>query len=84
MNKQDFLNHPSKTFYGEFYGRQKTNVNAEYLKINKTACHIEKDGILYIWGWPGDSNFYKWIDYGNTWAFNKEELGDVKFYARDK
>jgi hypothetical protein len=32
-------------------------------------------GLIYIWGWPGpDYNFYKFSDYGETWAFTKEEL----------
>lgn len=85
MDKQDFLNHSPKIFYGEFYGREKADKNAEYCEINVSSCKIIDSGIVYIWGWPGpDVNFYKWSDYGNTWALTKEELGNVKFYNLHK
>ena len=63
--------------WGEMYGRKCTDPNAVILEIKKTRLEKTKadDAVWYTWGWPGpDMNCYKFSDYGETWAFTKEEL----------
>lgn len=63
--------------WGEMYGRKRTDPNAVILEIKKHELQKTKkdDSIIYIWGWPGpDANIYQFSDYGETWAFTKEEL----------
>lgn len=67
--------------WGEMFGRHRTNPNAVILKLKKEELRESKDGmgLIYIWGWPGpDYNFYKFSDYGETWAFTPEELAPAR------
>ena len=63
--------------WGEMYGRKRTDPNAIIIDIKKSELHKTKndDSVIFIWGWPGpDANIYEFSDYGETWAFTKEEL----------
>ena len=63
--------------WGEMYGRKRTDPNAIIIDIKKSELYKTKndDSVMFIWGWPGpDANIYEFSDYGETWAFTKEEL----------
>lgn len=72
---------PSTTeIIGEMYGGRKSAQQQTFISINKKSLILTKDGdaFYYIWGWPGpDSNRYDFKDYGDTWAFTREELNNV-------
>ena len=39
------------------------------------APEVASEEFLFVWGWPGpDYNTYLRKDYGQTWAYTKEEL----------
>ena len=39
------------------------------------APGVASEEFLFVWGWPGpDYNTYLRKDYGQTWAYTKEEL----------
>ncbi len=59
------------------YIHERKEINEEIIEISKDSLTISKnkDAFWYFWGWPGpDANYYKFEDYGITWAFTKEEL----------
>lgn len=45
------------------------------ISVKELRWFKDKTGFYYIWGWPGpDANRYTKEDYGESWAFTKEEL----------
>ena len=70
----------TKFIYGEMYGLSEcVRTKRRFLKIKKESLQlsVQKDCLIYQWGWPGpDINFYKFKDYGDTWAFHKEDIRD--------
>ena len=81
---------PSTTYiYGRMYGNKYLLTNDgnglqikildRILKIDKKNIKICTDGesLIYVWGFPGpDYNIYKFSDYGETWAFEKEDFNE--------
>lgn len=75
-----------KSIFGYMYGRQFVNAfrngrlereKDRIIKIKKEALELSRnrDGFFYVWGFPGPNyNFYKFSDYGITWAFTQEEI----------
>ncbi len=71
-------------FYGYMYGSPTYKVygpeglrieDDEIVKVIERKDRVKEDGIVYIWGMPGpDLNFYKFSDYGKTWALTEEEI----------
>lgn len=44
---------------------------------SKSNPRLQVPLFIYMWGWPGpDYNTYYFCDYGKTWAFTREELGN--------
>lgn len=75
MNKDEFLTNKHKIFYGEMYGRSKTYPDSSFIALKKEEVKFINDGMYYIWSWRShDATFYKWKDYGDTWAFTLDEL----------
>ena len=77
-----------KSIFGFMYGQPFVNVfkngnlvreKDRVIEIRKEALDLsrKRDGFFYVWGMPGpDYNFYRFSDYGITWAFTAEELAD--------
>ena len=87
MKKQDILSRlsDSEYIYGYMYGNPFLDIvtydgthitkKDSIIQIKTDALRVRLDGLLYSWGWPGpDYNFYRYKDYGKTWAFSKEEI----------
>lgn len=52
-------------------------INDEIIEINKSDLTLGKNGdcFIYVWGFPGpDVNIYDFKEYGETWAFSKDEI----------
>lgn len=70
----------TECIYGRMYGHEYRNENERDKIIRIEKNEIEKfdaykEGIVYVWGWPGpDYNVYWFRDYGKTWAFDRDEL----------
>lgn len=50
---------------------------SEIREMKKEEVDISRkdDGFFYVYGYPGpDYDFYKFTDYGKTWAFTEDEL----------
>ena len=72
-------------FYGYMYGSPTYKVLSpegehtvfdDIVKVVERKDRVKEDGIVYVWGMPGpDCTFYKFSDYGKTWALTKEEIG---------
>lgn len=67
--------------YGYMYVDPRPNVpisekvSGKIIFIKQDELKIQSGGFLYRWGWPGpDFNFYRFYDYGKTWAFSRNEL----------
>jgi hypothetical protein len=67
--------------YGYMYVGICSNNSADIKRYGKVIfiksdeLKIQNAGFLYMWGWPGpDFNFYRFDDYGKTWAFSRNEL----------
>lgn len=75
-----FQSADTEYIYGEMYGlHEGARVKRRFLKIKREELRLsaQKDCLLFQWGWPGpDINFYKFKDYGDTWAFHKEDIRD--------
>ena len=73
--------------YGEMYGlHEGARVKRRFLKIKREELWLsnQKDCLLFRWGWPGpDINFYEFKDYGDTWAFRKEDIRDTDCEIED-
>ena len=81
---------PSTTYiYGRMYGNKYLLTNDKngkivkildrILKLDKKDIKIgaDRESLIYIWGFPGpDYNIYKFSDYGETWAFEKEDFNE--------
>lgn len=66
---------PNTRFYGRMYGS--TSVDDEIIEINKKEIRFAAsgDGFIFVWDWPGpDWNFYKFVDYGKSWAFDMRDF----------
>ena len=78
----EWYNNPNgKPIYGYMYGYPVKNPSrVDLVEFSKDEVVLTKNtfgeiGFSYVWGWPGpSSNFYKFCDYGKTWAFSVEEL----------
>lgn len=78
----EWYNNPNgKSIYGYMYGYPAENPSKDDLvelskdEVDLTTNVLGEFGFLYIWGFPGNSsNFYRFCDYGKTWAFSVEEL----------
>lgn len=60
------------TMYGMGYWKD------EIIDVPKSCLDYfeSKDSFAYVWGMPGpDYNRYFFKDYGNTWAFSREDFG---------
>lgn len=66
--------------WGIMYGGKRTKEDAIIIPIKKSELRktVADDSVIYDWGWAG--NFYKYSDYGETWAFTPEELFPAKKY----
>lgn len=72
----------AKSVFGYMYGKQyvidssSRRLYADRLiDINVSEIEIYPDKFVYTWGWPGpDYNIYRFMDYGKTWAFTREEI----------
>ena len=69
----------AKSVFITMYGLHKSKDRIIDIKTKEISNFVFNwDGepaFIYIWGWPGpDFNVYKMSDYGETWAFTKEEL----------
>ncbi len=75
-----FQSADTEYIYGEMYGlHEGARFKRRFLKIKreKLQLSVQKDCLLFQWGWPGpDINFYEFKDYGDTWAFHKEDIRD--------
>jgi len=66
--------------YVTMYGMHKSKdriIEIKNTEIYKFVFNWGDEGpaFIYLWGWPGpDGNVYRIDDYGETWAFSKEEL----------
>ena len=82
-----FQSADTKYIYGEMYGQHEcVRVKRRFLKIEKEELwlSVQKDCLLFQWGWPGpDINFYEFKDYGDTWAFRKEDIRDTNCEIKD-
>ena len=84
MNKEEYLNNNSNFIYSRMYGNKYINIATrngiikeldKIIKIKKEDLTICNEGLFYQWGFPGPDWFtLKWEDYGETWAFNLNEL----------
>ena len=84
----EMLESPNTGFiYGEMYGLHEcVRDERRFLKIEKKDLRlsVQKDCLIYQWGWPGpDINFYKFKDYGDTWAFRREDIHDKNCNIED-
>lgn len=82
-----FQSADTEYIYGEMYGlHEGARVKRRFLKIKKEGLRlsVQKDCLLFQWGWPGpDINFYEFKDYGDTWAFRKEDIRDTNCEIKD-
>lgn len=82
-----FQSADTEYIYGEMYGlHEGVRVKRRFLKIEKEKLRlsVQKDCLLFQWGWPGpDINFYEFKDYGDTWAFRKEDIRDTNCEIED-
>lgn len=82
-----FQSADTEYIYGEMYGlHEGARVKRRFLKINREELRlsVQKDCLLFQWGWPGpDINFYEFKDYGDTWAFRKEDIRDTNCEIED-
>lgn len=70
-------------FYGYMYGSPTyltpddiRTIDDDIVKVIERKERVTDKGIWYVWGFPGpDATFYKFSDYGKTWALTKEEIG---------
>jgi len=63
--------------FGHMYGSKKEKI----IYIKKDELEIYDDRFIEVWGWPGpDYTSYYYKDYGETWAFQKEELEPITLY----
>lgn len=73
-----FQSADTEYIYGEMYGLHKgAQDKRRFLKIKKEELRLsaQKNCFIYLWGGPGpDINFYKFKDYGDTWAFCKKDI----------
>jgi len=80
-----FINDNVNHIWGTMYGSSSpteciTKISKQSLELTRNA-----DAFIYIWGYPGpDYNLYKFTDYGVTWAFTRQELGQYKTYDEFK
>ena len=77
---------PNTKFYGRMYGNKYITIYKnteiirkldEIIEIDKSDIHFceNAEAFWYRWGGPGpDVNLYYFKDYGETWAFNLEDL----------
>jgi hypothetical protein len=48
------------------------------IEIPTKDLQISNGYMTYVWGFPGpDFNIYDFNDYGETWAFSREEIRSV-------
>ena len=50
---------------------------AKIIKLEEKIVKRDRDGLgfFYIYGWPGpDYDYYRYSDFGYSWAFSKDEL----------
>lgn len=82
-----FQSADTEYIYGEMYGlHEGARVKRRFLKIKREELRlpVQKDCLLFQWGWPGpDINFYEFKDYGDTWAFRKEDIRDTNCEIED-
>lgn len=81
---QDIFFGDCKGIYAYMYGKPTINVvrngktteeQDKVIFIEREKLEVDFTGLTYVWGWPGpDFNFYKYSDYGITWALTEEEL----------
>ena len=80
----------SNSIYGYMYGkpyilrsteRKIEKIPDKIIEIKKKELQEGLEGYIFIWGYPGpDYNYYKFSDYGITWAFTEEELNGNNTY----
>ena len=78
----EWYNNPDgKPIYGYMYGYPVKNPSRDDLfELSENELVLTKNtfgelGFSYIWGCSGSSsNFYRFCDYGKTWAFSIKEL----------
>ena len=79
---ETFQSANTEYIYGEMYGlHEGARVKRRFLKIKKNELQlsVKNEHLLFQWQWewPGlDVNLYKFKDYGDTWAFHKEDIRD--------
>lgn len=68
-------NHIYITMYGMHKSKDRI-IKIKNTEIYKFVFNWDNGpAFIYLWGWPGpDGNVYHIDDYGETWAFSKEEL----------
>lgn len=84
MTKKIYLNNTQSFIYSRMYGNKYINISKngsitkeldKIIKIDKNQLKVIDGGLFYQWGWPGPDYFIlRWEDYGETWAFNLDEL----------
>ena len=85
MTKEIYLNNTQSFIYSRMYGNKYINISErdgsitkkldKIIKINKDQLEVFNGGLFHQWGFPGPDWFtLKWEDYGETWAFNLNEL----------
>ena len=78
----EWYNNPDgRPIYGFMYGYPFENATRDDLielskdDVELTENVLDEPGFYFVWGAPGPSyNFYRFCDYGKTWAFTPEEL----------
>lgn len=88
MTKQEILeifkDNEFVEFYGYMYGSPSYElftpdgvriIHDDIVKVVERKDRVKEEGIAYVWGMPGpDLTFYKFSDYGKTWALTEEEI----------
>jgi len=72
---QNVIKHHDK-IYAFMYGFREDNLN-HIISIDVAELHFPPTNrsMVYVWGGPGpDYSTYYFEDYGETWAYTKEEL----------
>ena len=83
--REEVMSH--EYIYGYMYGRPIYNLKNyrtpedQIIEIKTKEIEwpanpkVASEEFLFVWGWPGpDYNTYLRKDYGQTWAYTKEEL----------
>ena len=76
----------SDGIYGYMYGvrLEKKDIGG-IIFIEKKHLIKRDSALIHIWGWPGpDFSVYKFSDYGNTWAFSKDDFISDSDVAKQK